>query len=155
MSVDFYDLSKLDPFDINGETVIVEDFIGIVENYPIKDTDMIPAYTLFLYRGDNRTLRVYVKDPDLNIINLTGAVGEFFVKSHITDTSAIIHKATNVAGEGMLGNVTKGEMFFLLVPADTAGLAVTQYMFSIKVTLSNNKVYRIAEGVINLKQPVG
>ena len=151
---DFYDLSKLDPYDIPGELVWQSVFLGVAQNYPIK-AFTVPYYALFLYAGDNRSLRVYVKDPDLNIINLTGAVGRLYVKTNHSATTATITKATDIAGQGAIGTADEGEMFFYLVPSDTATLTIQQYVFSIRVTLATGKTYTVTDGVINLKQPVG
>ena len=154
MPVVIFDTSKLHPCDLMGMLVVENKMCGMVNNYPVG-RKAVQYESIDLYANNNRTLRVYVKTPDLNIVNLTGAVGVFTVRTEKGVATAVITKHTNVPAEGQIGAADEGEMFFYLVPADTTTLAIRQYVFDIKVTLSSGKVYTVLEGVINLQQPVG
>lgn len=151
MSQDWYDESKLNPWDINGELVQFTTLTGIAQTLPTRRRKM-PFYTLNMAQGDDRSLRVYVKDPNLDIIDLSGAVGQFFLRTAQKGGAAVFDKATNVTGEGQIGAADEGEMFFFIEPSDTSSLDARQYWWMIRVTLSNGKTYSIANGVINLQE---
>lgn len=108
---------------------------------------------LDLYSGNNKTYIIYVKDRELQPVNLTGATGVLTVKDEKGGTT-VIQKSTSVSGEGEIGSPEQGEAYFYLVPTDTSSLAYQQYVYDIKITLSNGKTYTVLEGVINLLQPV-
>jgi len=155
MSFDaIYDTSQLHPDDLTGVLVSEDKMCGIINRYPIRRT-AVPYYAIEMYKKNNRTFRVYVKDADLNVINITGAVGIFTVKQSKDSTTTLIQKSTAVPAQGQIGAADEGEMFFYFVPADTLSLDARQYVFDVKITLSTGKVYTIAEGVIDLLQTVG
>jgi hypothetical protein len=153
MPVVLFDTSQLHPDDLTGTEVQELKFLGLVNNYPVGRS-AVPNETMELYAHNDRILRVYVKTPCMNIVNLTGAVGVFTVKPDLSSTAVIV-KHTNVPAEGMIGAADEGEMFFFVVPADTATLDIRQYVFDVKVTLVTGKVYTVLSGVINLLEPVG
>jgi len=154
MTVYLYDASQLHPDDLMGELVSETRMCGVVNNYPIGRA-AVPYEEIQIYASNNRTLRVFVKTPDLNIVILTGAVGVLSVKTDKSAPTALITKRTNVPAEGQIGAADQGEMFFYLVPADTAALDIRQYVFDVRVTLLSGKVYTVLEGVIDLQKPVG
>ena len=115
----------------------------------------MPFEPMDIYANNDRTLRVYVKTPDLNIVNLTGAQGLLTVKTDKEATASVIAKTTASGPQGAIGSPDQGEMFFYIVPADTASLSIRQYVYDVKVTLATGKKYTVIEGVINLIDPVG
>jgi hypothetical protein len=127
---------------------------GIVNNYPVGRS-AVPYEPMDIYANNDRTLRVYIKTPELNIVNLTGAQGLLSVKTDKDATSPVITKSTDIGSEGAIGSPDQGEMFFYLVPLDTASLSIRQYVYDVKVTLTTGKKYTVLEGVINLLEPVG
>lgn len=149
-----YDYSSLPEADLVGilkaETVLN----GVVNNLPLRRR-AVPHCNIDLYKSNNRRLRCYVRDGDLNIIDLTGAVAVFTVKESKNSTTTSLQKSTSVSGEGQIGSADEGECFFFIVPSDTSGLSVGQYVYDVKVTLSSGKVYTVVEGVLNLLQSVG
>jgi hypothetical protein len=154
MPIVLYDASQLHPDDLNGILESETQLCGIVNNYPVRRS-AVPFEPMDIYANDDRTLRVYVKTPDLNIVNLTGAQGLLTVKTDKDATSAVITKTTASETQGEIGSADQGEMFFYLVPTDTASLPIRQYVYDVKVTLSTGKKYTVLEGVINLIAPVG
>jgi hypothetical protein len=108
-----------------------------------------------IYANNDRTLRVYVKTPDMNIVSMTGAQGLLTVKTDKDATTAVITKTTLDGTQGAIGSPDQGEIFFYLVPADTASLPIRQYVYDVRVTLLTGKKYTVLEGVINLLDPVG
>ena len=148
----FYDYDKMYPCDLNGTLVSESELDGVINNYPVGRA-AVPYYSIDMYLSDDRTFRVYVKTPDLNVVDLTGAVGTMTVKTD-KSSSVLTQKKTNVSGEGQIGAADEGEMFFYLVPADTSLLDARQYVFDVSVELSSGKKYTVLDGVINLIQPV-
>lgn len=154
MPVVIYDVDSLHPDDLTGILDFETQIYGIVNEYPTRRFS-VRFESFDVYANSDRTLRVYVKTPELNIINLTGATGVFTIKASKSDTVATIQKSTAVSAQGQIGSPDQGEMFFYLVPADTATLAIRQYVYDVRVTLSTGKAYTVLEGTINLQQPVG
>jgi hypothetical protein len=153
MPVVLYDTSSLHPDDLTGILDFEIQMCGILSTYPrrlIVQTECVESYA-----NRDRTFRVFVKTPDLNIVDLTGATGLLTVKTEKGVLGISIQKSTDVPSEGQIGSPDQGEMFFYLVPADTVSLAIRQYVYDIKVTLTNGKSYTVLEGVFNLQQPVG
>lgn len=148
MPMALYDVSALHPDDLTGILESETQLCGVVNNYPVR-RQAVPFESMDIYAGSNRTLRVYIKTPELNIVDLTGATGLLSIKTDKSATVATLSRA------GVLGATDEGEIFFYLVPADTASLAIRQYVYSIKITLLSGNVYTVLEGVINLLQPVG
>ena len=135
---------------LTAETVLY----GIINNHPLRRKP-VPYYALDLYADNNRRLRCYVRDADLNIIDLTGATCIFTVKMSKSDASPTIQKSTAVSGEGMIGSADQGECFFYIEPADTSALDICQYVYDVTVIDADGNQYTVVEGVMNLLQPVG
>jgi len=107
-----------------------------------------------LNSGDNRTIRLYVKNPDLDIVNLTGATCLFTVKTDKEISAITFQKSTAVSGQGEIGDIELGEVFFYIVPEDTESIDIRQYVFDIRVNLANGKTYTVLEGVIDLQKSI-
>ena len=140
-----YDANQLHPDDLLGELIAQCRFTGIINNHPIRRR-AVPYEAIEMYADNDRTFRVYVKDGELNIIDLTGATGVFTVKVTKESASAVITKSTAVPAEGAIGAADEGEMFFYIVPADTAALDIRQYVFDVTVTLSTD--HRVLDGAV-------
>lgn len=149
-----YDTSSLPECDLVGILVAETQLCGIINNCPLRRR-AVPFYPMDLYADSNRRLRCYIRDGNLNIINLTGATCVFTVKLTKDDASPTIQKSTAVPSEGQIGSADQGECFFYIVPADTSGLAICQYVYDVRVTLADGNTYTTVEGVVNLQQPVG
>jgi hypothetical protein len=147
-----YDMTKLFPYDLTGILTLENKMCGIINNYPVR-RKAVPFETIELYANNNRTFRVYVKDDNLDIINVAGATGILTVSVAKGSSPAFI-KSTAIPAQGQIGSPDQGEMLFYILPADTVNLDIRQYVFDVKVTLSTGKVYTVLEGVINLQQPV-
>jgi hypothetical protein len=148
-----YDTASLPECDLVGILTAETQLCGIINNCPLRRR-AVPFYPMDFYADNNRRLRTYIRDGNLNIIDLTGATCIFTVKMTKTDTTPTIQKSTAVPGEGEIGSADQGECFFYLVPADTASLAIAQYVFDVTVILADGNSYTTVEGVFNLLQPV-
>lgn len=140
------------PQELVGELVYQEKFLASIDAYPRRTR--VVFVNLTLYAGDDKTYVIYVKDRDLNEVDVTSATGVFTMKEAKDDTSAVVSKSTAVSGEGEIGAGNHGEIYFYLEPDDTKDLDIRQYVFDVRVTLANGKVYTVLEGTINLAQPV-
>ena len=154
MPVFLYDTSSLHPDDLTGILASETKMCGVVNNYPVGRA-AVPFENIDLYAGSDRTFRVFVKTPDLNIVNLTGAQGVLTVKTDKTAVIPSIQKTTASGTQGQIGSAEQGEMFFYLIPADTSTLDIRQYAYDVRVTLQTGKTYTVLEGVMNLQKPVG
>lgn len=154
MPVVLFDPSQLHPDDLTGILIFEVQMCGIVNNYPVG-RHAVPFQPVDLFANNDRTFRVFVKTPDLNIVNLTGAQGVLTVKTDKNATSPVFQKSTMVGSQGAIGSPDQGEMFFYIVPSDTANLDIRQYVFDVRTTLSTGKSYTVLEGVMNLDKPVG
>lgn len=151
MSIVSYDVSKSFPHDLSGIIILEEILYGVVNNHPIGRS-AVPFESIELYSNNDRTFRVFVKTPDLNIVDLTNAEGVFTVKKSHSESEVVFSKSTKVDGEGELGSRDVGEMFFYVLPSDTDKIPVSQYVYDVKIVLPSGRVYTIIEGVINLKK---
>ncbi|MEI7943003.1 MAG: hypothetical protein WCH76_07585 [Candidatus Riflemargulisbacteria bacterium] len=154
MGVDaIFDMTKMYPYDLTGILIKKTDLCGIVNIHPVR-RNAVPYESIDLYANNNRTFRVYVKDSDLNIINVAGCTGMFTFKKTKED-SPLFTKSTSIAAQGAIGSPDQGELLFYILPADTATLDIRQYVFDVRLTLASGATYTVLEGVINLQQPVG
>lgn len=140
------------PYDLVGICIWEEVLTGMTEYYP-KGKGNMPFEKLSMYAGENKTIRVYIKDRDMNPVNVLGSSCVLTVKEKKTDTSATIQKTAGGATGG-IGAADEGEIFFFLIPTDTSSLATIEYVFDVKATLSNGKVYTVLEGTLKINDPV-
>ena len=155
MSVEaLYDMTKMYPYDLTGILISENSLCGLIDNYPLR-RKAVPYESFDLYANNNRTLRVYVKTANLDVVNVAGATGVLTVRGTKDSSAPTFRKSTVVPAEGQIGSPDAGELIFYVLPADTVNLTIRQYVFDVKVTLSSGKSYTVVEGVINLQQPVG
>ncbi len=148
-----YPASRMPVCDLVGIVVAETKMCGVINNCPLRRR-AVPYYPIDLYQNNDRRLRVYIRDGDLNIIDLTGATVVFTVKLSKSDVTPVIQKSTAVPAEGMIGSADEGECFFFILPADTVDLDICQYVYDVKATLADGNSYTTVEGVLNLLQPV-
>jgi hypothetical protein len=150
----FYNRDDMHPFDLNGILVYENIYDGLVNNIPSNKVKKVPFENLFVTQGDNRTLRVYVKNPSNEVIDLTGASALLTFRESSTSDDASIQLSTEVPAEGMIGAADRGEIFFFIVPANTNTLELRQYVWDCRVTLASGKVYTVLNGVMDLGNSV-
>lgn len=149
-----YNSNLLPQCDLYGIVVLEQELCGIINNCPLRRR-AVPFLHIDIFKDNDRQLRFYARDPNLNVIDLTGATCVFSVKELKEDTSFVLQLSTAVAGEGMIGAADEGEAFFFIKPSDTAAMAAPcQYIYDVQVTLANGKIYTTVEGYMNLKLPV-
>jgi hypothetical protein len=139
-------LTDMNSGELKGIVVSETAMRGEVNRY--NEGGRMPKYKVDLAKGNNRTLRIFVEDENLDAYNVTGCVLVLTARKTKT-ASAVIIKSTAVAAQGAIGAANKGECFFYMLPADTATLS-GQYLFEIKLTTQEAKVYTVLTGVLNL-----
>jgi hypothetical protein len=147
-----YDTDQLHPGEMLGIVTPESEMIGTVNYFRSTSGGItVPHYRVDLYVGNNRTIRVFVKDDDLNIVNLTGATLVLTVRK---ETGGVVSftKSTAVPGEGAIGSADEGECLFYILPADTASLE-GQYIFDVSLTTAASSTYTVLEGILNLLRP--
>ena len=150
----YYNVDDMHPFDLNGVLVYENVYDGLVNNIPSNRVKKVPFENLFLTQSDDRTLRIYVKDPNSEVINLTGAVAVLSFRESSVSDDVSIQLSTAVAAEGVIGAADRGELFFFLVPDQTADLSLRQYVWDCRVTLESGKSYTVLTGVMDLGNSV-
>ena len=148
-----WDTSRMFPFDLCGILIDKTDMCGIINNHPVR-RNAVPYESVDMYAKNNRTFRVYVKDADLNIVNVAGSTGVWTFKKTKAD-APLFTKSTAIPAQGAIGSPDQGELIFYIVPADTATLDIRQYVYDVRLTLPSGAIYTVCEGVVNLLQPVG
>jgi len=150
----FYRTNQLPQCDLYGIVEFEQELCGIINNCPQRRKP-VPFITIDLFRDNNRQLRFFARDADLNVVDLTGAVCIFSVKEKKSDTTFAFQLSTAVPADGMIGAADEGEAFFFVKPSDTTGLgAPCQYVYDVQVTLASGKIFTTVEGYLNLKVPV-
>ena len=153
MSIEvLYDFDSLPECDIVGYIKKETEICGTINNCPGRRMKM-PRVNIDIYKGNNRTLRVFIRDIDLNIVDVTGTTAVLTVKL-TKSSSTTFTKSTAVSGEGQIGSADQGELFFYIVPGDTSSLDTFQYVYGIQITLSDGKVYTVAEGTLNIMESI-
>jgi len=147
-----YDTAYGLPETIQAECEWYEDFDAPLDREQEKTNMRFKS--LGLYAGSDKTYKAVVLDRQLNPINVYGAVGVMSWKRIKEDTTFVLQKHTNVPSEGSIGAPDQGELLFYIVPDDTDALEIRQYVFDVKLTLPTGKTYTVAEGTIQLRQPV-
>ena len=148
-----YKSNQLPECDLYGIVEFETELCGIINNCPLR-RKAVPFLTMDLFRDNDRRLRFFARDPDLNVVDLTGATCIFSMKESKSDASFVLQLSTAVPADGMIGAADEGEAFFFIKPSDTAGLSICQYVYDVQVTLADGKIYTAVEGYVNLKQPV-
>jgi hypothetical protein len=130
------------------------EFITTYLNY--RSLGMTP-YTLVLYAGNYKEYIIYVKDKDLNTVDITGATGVMTMKV-TKDGPVVVQKYTGAMGpqgpQGIVAMPIEGEARFYYTPIDTINLEARQYVWDIKITTASGNPYTVLEGVLDLHQPV-
>jgi len=102
------------------------------------------------YKGDDKMIRVYVKDENMDIINLNGAEAKFYLSYNSKSENYIFRKTTADYTQGIVRTPEKGEIVFFINSEDTADLPVDQYFYQVIVTLSNGNRYTVVSANMNL-----
>jgi len=155
MSVKYYSAGQVKSNELQGTLERVCRFNGYTElphnmTYGYNMTNSIE-----IFQGDSRIVRVYVKDSDMNVINLNGATAKLYVTETSKATQYLILKSTAVIGEGAITDPVHGEVSLYLKSADTASLQAGQYFYLVHVYLSTGDKYTVLKGLISVSTDVG
>lgn len=105
-----------------------------------------------IYRGDNRTFQVTVKDGDGVAVDITGAAIKFSVKEEISDTDYEIQKTV---GSGItITDAANGIYEVYLLPADTQNMGVGIYEYDSELTTAGGNVYTVVRGEFTVQAEI-
>jgi len=144
--------------ELNGEIVSVDDLDGEIEAIDelegtlSEDCNMTTSANITMYRGDNRTERVTVKDGDGVALPITGAKVWFTVKEDLDDAdSAAVFQRKNTAAGGsdteiLITDGVNGVVEIYIVPANTSSLENGKFEFDVQVQLATGKTHTVTRG---------
>ena len=124
----------------NTEMITQEFFIDIAEN----NSDNIIRF----YRGDNHTLKFYIKNND-TIFDLTGYSAIISVKEKISDTTFLFQ----LYGGEVSINTALGLITAVIIPEDTISLTPGEYYYDVQIK-SSTKTYTVVSDTLELKGDV-
>lgn len=140
------------PFNLSGTIERQTTILGLTK--PTRRINKMPSNSISLYKGDNRIIRIYVKDENLDIINLNGAEARLFVAESSKSTSYVLRKTTANYSEGTIRTPERGEIVFFIDGSDTEELEATQYFYQVIVILNNGQRYTVCSDVLTLKSNI-
>lgn len=138
------------PYDLSGIIERTTTVLGTAGSRTRRFTIM-SSNSVSLPRGNNRMIRVFIKDINGDIINLNGAEGRFFVATSSKATSYLLRKTTTDYTEGTVRTPEKGEVIFFLKPEDTENLHTSQYFYQVLIILKNGERHTVCSDVLNIK----
>lgn len=114
-------------------------------------------------RGSNLTIRFLAKDPDGNLLDLTGAKAYLTARERYESVGAVIAKKNTAAGgddtQALVilpqTGTTKGKVEYYLVPADTANRVLgSEFPYDARVVLVSGASYQVGIGTITVGNAV-
>lgn len=107
------------------------------------------ANEVTMYRGDNRTLEVTVKDSSDVVVDITNYTAKFTVRTH-PDSTAVITKTTDSAAQIDLTDPTNGVLEIYILPTDTSSLAARTYDYDVEITSAGSVVSTVVVSTFDL-----
>lgn len=136
------------PHNIHGTIRRTVTLAGYTENKRIHN--MPSNNAIELYRGDSKMIRVFVKDENLDVVDLSNAEARFFVSYTSRSKSYLLSKSTANFRQGVIRTPERGEVVFFIDSEDTCSLDVGQYFYQVVVFLSNGSRYTVVSSFVNL-----
>ena len=141
-----YNADHAHPMELEGEITFEDILSGVIEDNEIERVGVMNTENLAIPHGDDRQLRVYLRNPNNDVVSSTDSSSVLEIRE--TKSGAVTKSlSTDVPAEGMLGDQQDGELFFFLTTAD---LEVRQYTYRILTTLPTNKTYTVSRGLLNI-----
>ena len=109
-----------------------------------------------IYKGDDGTWKITVKDASGDPVDITGAAIIFTAKTSEAEAPSIQRRSPLAGGDVTqieITDATKGEFKVHLVPSDTENLEAGNYVYDIQMTL-NSKVRTIIKSKLTLLEDV-
>ena len=107
-----------------------------------------------MYRGDDKTFQLTVKDSDDVAVDITGATLNFSLKRDPNETSSLVTKSTDTVTEIDLTDPTNGIAEIYLVPSDTRDLSAGTYVYDVQITTSTGKIHTLVRANLILLDDV-
>lgn len=113
--------------------------------------DISSAQNQTMFRGDDKTFEITVKDSDDVAVDLTGGTMFFSVKETENDPTALITKDSAVGiTEIEFTNPTGGIAQIKLVPADTRNLKAGEYLYDVQFTTTTSTKHTLVKAKLTL-----
>ena len=106
-------------------------------------TLLAPKNAISIYQGASRTLALTVLDAGGDAVDLTGATAYMTVKKLLSDSTALVRKASTDVAQASIVTPRAGKVEFYLVPADTKTLDAGRYVFDMWVQLASGSRYAV------------
>lgn len=148
--MNYYATTYSYPYNINGLIERTVTLSGYTDLHSPGIHNMPSNNAIELYKGDNKMIRVFVKDENMNIINLNGAEARFYLAYNSKSTTYLFRKTTADYTQGIVRTPEKGEIVFFINSEDTSNLTPDQYFYQVIVTLSNGNRYTVTTANLNL-----
>ncbi len=119
---------------------------------------LLPKNALTVIRGESKTVKLSVFNPDGSPKNIVSGRLIMSVKKTVRDTTALIQKTTDVATEILITRASAGEAEIYLQPSDTKHLDIREYIFDVWLVITENTVEKryavITPSIIDLQPGV-
>ena len=112
------------------------------------------ANEITMYRGDNRTLQVTVKDADGVAVGLTNYTAKFTVRTKPDTDTVTIAKTTTLAAEIDITDPTNGILEIYIVPADTKDLTPRSYDYDVEITSATSIVSTVVKSTFTIQADI-
>jgi hypothetical protein len=155
MSVKYYNKQWVKSNELHGTLERVCRFTGFI-GFPqngIYGYNM-STNSIEIFQGDSRVLKIFVRDQDMNVVNLNGATAKLYIAETSKSTQYLIRKTTADFNQGAITDPVNGEVSLYLKSTDTSSLA-GQYFYLVQVYLSTGDKYTVLKGLINVSTDVG
>lgn len=154
MSTKYYNSIKVKAYELQGTINRIVRLTGFIEN-PSNRSDRTMTNTIELFQRDSRILKIYIKDQDLNVVDLNGATARLYIADSSKTSAYLIRKTTANFEDGAITDPANGEISLYLRPTDTASLPAGQYFYLVHVYLPAGDKYTVLNGLINIYYDIG
>lgn len=149
--MNYYATTYSYPNNINGLIERSRTVYGYTDLHSPRIHNMPSNNAIEFYKGDDKMIRVFVKDENMDIINLNGAEARFYLSYNSKSETYIFRKTTADYTQGIIRTPEKGEIVFFINSIDTVNLPTDQYFYQVIVTLSNGNRYTVVSANMNLR----
>jgi hypothetical protein len=107
-----------------------------------------------ILRGESKTLKLTVTNPDSTPLNLTGGRIVFTVKGNALDAIPLLQKTTDNSSQALITSATGGLAEIYMIPGDTKTLSIKEYVFDVWLILGGKQYPIVPPSTLNLQPGV-
>lgn len=112
--------------------------------------DITSSQNKTMFRGDDITFEITVKDVNSVAVDITGGTMVFSAKENANETTALITKTSATASEITFTDATNGVAQIYLVPADTRDLKAQDYLYDVQFTQASGTKHTLLKAKLTL-----